>query len=185
MPVSVATTYVPERGRYRETQAEVVDVRRADRVVRTDEVPVARDPCDAHALLLESGAALCAPNRVGKALVEELASELNGLQPEAGKVGREPLPLTCRVVVREGAEPRPRDIDRQGRERREGEAEVAGDERREARRGLEREPPVVADLRERACAFGEIDTTAARVDIAGPHPHVLDVDAPDKRAERA
>ena len=118
-----------------------------------------------------------------EALVEQRSVELGQLEPEAAERLAELLPLALPEVARERPEAWPRRPTVEAREHVPGEAQIARDERRRSRRRLEREPPVVSDLGERARAFREVDPARSRTAVARHHARVLDVNSPDQRAE--
>ena len=122
---------------------------------------------------------------VGEALVEEPGAELDRLQAEAVEVGDEPFPLAGRVVVRERAEAWPGAGGMRAGKTLRAKLRSRATSGGRARRGLEGEPTVVADLGERPRALDEVDATAAGADVAGAEEHVLHMHASDERAERA
>ena len=91
------------------------------------------------------------------ALGEELPSDLNGLETEPAEIVRELVPASAAELVRDGGEPWPRTRTLDGGEDGAREAQIPRDERRWGRRRLQCQPAVIADLVERAGAFGEVD----------------------------
>ena len=126
--------------------------------------------------------ALRAP-RVVEALLDEVAAELDGAEPEAPADRDHLVPVGG--LAREDAEARPRRRPLEPRHDRAHEGEVAADELGRARRRLQHDPALVADLVERARRLGEVDAAEPGRAVADLHADVLHVHAPDEVAEAA
>ena len=122
-------------------------------------------------------------SRAFETFVEQRPAELQRREPEALARLDRALPFAATELVREDAEPRPL-RPREPRQHGSCEGEVARHELAGARRRLEHDPVVVADLVERPRALGEVDRPEARRAVADGHANVLEMDAPDERPER-
>ena len=105
--------------------------------------------------------------------VEQRPAELQRREPEALAGLDRALPFAAAELVREDAEPRPL-RPREPRQHGSCEGQVARDELAGARRRLEHDPVVVADLVERSHALGEVDRPESRRAIADGHANVLE-----------
>jgi hypothetical protein len=120
-------------------------------------------------------------DRIREAAVEQLTAELDGAEAERAERRDEGVPVT--VAFPEGAVHRRRlalDAERPACE-----GDVPRDNRRRLGRRLEHEPAVIADLRKRCGALGEVDAADARVAVVLPREQILHVHPADELTELA
>ena len=171
VPASVATTEVPMRGATSRQRARYSMFSRRARSSGSIRLRYPAMP----AIAMPACSSASARPRIVEALLDEVAAELHGAEPEAAADGDHLVPVGG--LAREDAETRP--LGRPLEPRHDGahEGEVAADELGRARRRLQHDPALVADLVERPRRLGEVDAAEPRRAVADLRMDVLH-DAP-------
>ena len=135
------------------------------------------------AIAMPACSSASAAARVVEALLDEVAAELDGAEAEAAADGDHLVPVGG--LAREDAEARPLGRPLEPRHDRAHEGEVAADELGRARRRLQHDPALVADLVQRPRRLGEVDAAEPRRAVADLRVDVLHVHPLDQVAEAA